>query len=187
MWKVLFLFLSFSLYASQPTLLEYLSSKPDMHGHGEVLEELALLYMECEFGGNAVRSTLYYVDNNIKGELDILLLRKDAQIIAEVKNWKNIGKALIKARKQLERFDRYLEAGTISKMSNNVSPDVFYAPEYLTISYEGTDAYGFDVALPISYKETKRLFEELKHMEPVKLPLDDYCYLLELPDSYIGD
>ena len=179
-----FLFLCFFLVSSHLlaniTVIEYLSAQRESYrDHGAVLEELASLYLNCTLNTTSIKNVKYFDNNyNLRGELDILLVVEDKIIaVVEVKNWIRIESALQKAHKQLNRFKDHLIKENISTFVPSLSQE-FDNPEYITVSYEGTDVHGFDYAVPISYEKIKEYFKKLTYIQQQEIPEQDYCYLI---------
>ncbi len=101
------------------------------------------------------------------GELDIVVFRNSdnkAILIGEVKCWKNLRKALIKAQKQYQRFQGHYDRGTPINMHSDTT---YYTiqqfsehPNFVAISQNGGESYGFDMTLGLTLREV----QDLRHL-----------------------
>lgn len=148
----------------------------DFRQIGTVCEEAARIQLSEQYpisDFSIIVGLVYHNNQRIIGELDIVVISKDnyrAVLIGEVKCRKKLRSAQNLAISQLERFESYISSGKeidFFVAGNNyeeleIGPWVFQSPyEHITISQDGGENYGFDIALPYSLNDVNDVHEWL--------------------------
>lgn len=127
---------------------------------GTICEQAARIELEREFQPPRylIETGISYGNGNRTiGELDVVVFDSDKKVamVAEVKCWKDLGGALLKAKSQRKRFRDTISSGSKVKFWDNSrdqhSYGQFTAIQYFdSISQKGGKAAGFDRELSLS-------------------------------------
>jgi len=130
---------------------------------GTICEQAARLELEREFQPPrfAIETGISYGNaSRTIGELDVIIFDSDskAALVAEVKCWKNLDRALTKAKSQRSRFKSTLAAGSRIKFWDKKNDphhfNQFTSIKYFdSISQKGGKKAGFDRELSLSLDE----------------------------------
>jgi len=186
LYCMLLILIVFSVYAicapfdNNPGLKKYYEKLKAIkfvpYNFGYTLEEIIKFKLEKRFP-----KTVYEITGGLElsdakgyaiGEIDILVLNKKTKkvvLIGEAKVWKDLKKALIKARHQLQKLR--------DAITNNKIKSMYYCPDpkkkfttaifkntkilYETFSSKGGKKYGFDYEIDITPSEVLRLNKAL--------------------------
>lgn len=136
---------------------------------GAVCEEVTRLRFEEQYPDNkyAVVTGVEYGDGNRTiGELDVVVFEKATQKVvrvSEVKCWKDMHGALVKAHDQRQRFIRTLQSGKQIYFNSLHSQYRFKrsnftsTKEFLTVAQKGSKLAGFDIELSYELNELMKL------------------------------
>jgi len=121
---------------------------------GTICEQAARIELERDFQPPRYKietGISYGNDNRTIGELDVVVFDSDSKVamVAEVKCWKNLSRALQKARSQRKRFQETISSGAKvrfwDKDNDRHTYSQFTAIQYFdSISQKGGKAAGFD-------------------------------------------
>ena len=136
---------------------------------GAICEEVARLQIAKDFPEpqfDVVTGIAYGGNDGVVGELDVIVFDNNTQKaiqISEVKCWKKLDNALMKAQSQRKRFLTALTNKKIKffKSTNKVreyTVDQFaYVTKFLSLGQQGAVAQGFDAELEYSLRELMEL------------------------------
>lgn len=140
---------------------------------GNICEHVARLELMKDYP-----ESRYFITNGIaygrgrstEGELDVIVFEKPAMkavVVGEVKCWKNFGSAKNKAQKQRSRFLGVIGLNEqvnlwSTKNGQAYSQSQFKGPlKFISISSEGADSAGFDMALEMDLEQLMQLRQQI--------------------------
>lgn len=142
---------------------------------GTVCEEMARIDLEKEFHPDfyEIKVGIEYRDaSRTIGELDIIVFRRsdeEAIMVAEVKCWRNLHGAFVKANKQLNRFQnncgREGDIHYVDKEHEYHWTQFDEIDRFQKISQLGGRKEGFDRTLTLDLEAIKRLHSRLLHCQ----------------------
>lgn len=176
-------FFSFSAFATfQDDVVALKDTARDYFDTGAICEEIARLDMQEEFPApqfKVLTGISYDNGDGTAGELDVIVfdmhLNKVIKI-AEVKCWKKLDHALIKAQKQRARFLGYRANSANISYKKAHSSETFTKEQFadvndfITIGQQGALAFDFDRELKYSLRD----FAELRDLM-MKCQHDGLC------------
>ncbi|MEZ4743174.1 MAG: hypothetical protein R3B45_12140 [Bdellovibrionota bacterium] len=164
----LFSLLSFADIESDFNKLK--SHPQDYTTFGTICEEVARVRLQERYGTDNYEFKVgiaYTGHGRTLGELDVTVFRKGdhkAIVVAEVKCWRKLHQGLMKAKKQLQRFQKNIALESIESMvstgpeAQTFKPSQFdESPTFLTISQKGGIKAGFDLDIGLDIDEVKNL------------------------------
>ncbi|MGE3262008.1 MAG: hypothetical protein AB7K68_09535 [Bacteriovoracia bacterium] len=171
----LLVFLSPSAFAlSQSQAFALLrDSGENMTVVGTICEQVARLELMKDYPENryAITNGIAYGRNRAtEGELDVVVFEKPtmkAVLVGEVKCWSNFNSAKNKANKQRSRFLSVIGTGDdvnlwATKNGQHYSKSQFASvTNFISISSEGADRAGFDMALEMDLQELMELRQQI--------------------------
>lgn len=142
----------------------------DFEPTGAVCERVAVRELVAEYPADKyfIKNGIQYDERNMTiGELDVVVFDKATgmvEAVAEVKCWKSFEGARKKAKEQRMRFQTYLNKNiVIYDNEGKKYPKNQFAlvRRYFAISQFGGVGQGFDVELPLDFKEMMELRKRL--------------------------
>lgn len=142
----------------------------DFEPTGAVCERVAVRELVAEYPADKyfIKNGIQYDERNMTiGELDVVVFDKATgmvEAVAEVKCWKSFEGARKKAKEQRMRFQTYLNKNiVIYDDEGKKYPKNQFAlvRRYFAISQFGGVGQGFDVELPLDFKEMMELRKRL--------------------------
>ena len=159
---------------------DYLKDVPaDYRNFGTICEYVAALRLKKRFDPKlyGIDIGVEYLDGRrVVGELDVVVYRykdKKVVLVSEVKCRRHFGKALSKARSQLQRFKSTIarvkssRGSPISFRTTTGSPVKFISSqfdgpiEYISVAQFPCTKHGFDLGLNLTHAEVTHLRERL--------------------------
>ena len=146
------------------------SESTDFEPTGAVCERVAVRELVAEYPADKyfIKNGIQYDERNMTiGELDVVVFDKATgmvEAVAEVKCWKSFEGARKKAKEQRMRFQTYLNKNIViyddegKKYQKN---QFALVRRYFAISQFGGVGQGFDVELPLDFKEMMELRKRL--------------------------
>lgn len=142
----------------------------DFEPTGAVCERVAVRELVAEYPADKyfIKNGIQYDERNMTiGELDVVVFDKATgmvEAVAEVKCWKSFEGARKKAKEQRMRFQTYLNKNIViydNEGKKYLKNQFALVRRYFAISQFGGVGQGFDVELPLDFKEMMELRKRL--------------------------
>lgn len=140
---------------------------------GNICEHVARLELTKDYPESRyliMNGIAYGRGRSTEGELDVIVFEKPAMkavVVGEVKCWKNFGSAKNKAQKQRNRFLGVIGQNEqvnlwSTKNGQPFNEAQFKGPlKFISISSEGADSAGFDMALEMDLDQLMQLRQQI--------------------------
>ncbi len=143
---------------------------------GVVCEQVAKLRMQEKYPApqyDVYTGIEYFDARRTIGELDVTVVSNEtnpptAVVVSEVKCWKNLDNARVKALDQRKRFQEWMASKKPVRIQMNNGPRLSFTKsqfanvkEYLAISQSGGEASGFEMTLDYTLSELMSLRQRI--------------------------